>query len=359
MSQINELDYLIVGQGIAGSLLSHYLLKLGKKILVVEPFTASSSSQVAAGLVHPITGRRLVKTWMADTAFPFAFSFYKEFEKETGTSLFHSMKILEIVTNAKQWNDWSGRKSDPEMRNLIGEPVDEQEYKKLLQPFLHFVPVLNCGWLNMPAFTHTIKTKLKDQNQFLEDHFEHDKLEIGTEGVSYKNYRAQKIIFCEGYKISENPFWSWVPMLPAKGEILTIEAPELPENNILMKSIFIVPIGNTLFRVGSTYSWNPLDEIPTEGALQKLVEQLKEVINVPFTVVGHKAGVRPTVKDRRPLIGRHPVHENLFLFNGLGTKGVSLGPYFASHFIDHLENGSPLDPEVNVSRFKDLYRKIS
>ncbi|MBK6445425.1 MAG: FAD-binding oxidoreductase [Bacteroidetes bacterium] len=351
MSETPVHDYIIVGQGLAGSLLAHFLRKRGKKILVIDAFSSSSSSQIAAGLVHPITGRRLVKTWMADTAFPFAFKFYDELKKETGTSFFQSMPILEIISNAKQWNDWTGRKSDPEISDLIGERIDESKYSLCLHPFLHLVPILNSGWLNLPSFLHTIRTQLKNSHQLLEEEFDYEKLVILNDSISYKENKARRIIFCEGYKISENPFWSWVPMLPAKGEILTIETTGLPEENILMKSIFIVPLGSNLFRVGSTYSWSPLDEIPTEGALQKLTEQLDEILKVPYRVISQKAGVRPTVKDRRPLLGLHPQHPGVYVFNGLGTKGVSLGPFFASHFVNYLEDETDLSEEVNVQRF--------
>lgn len=345
---------MIVGQGLAGSLLATFLMKKGKKIIVIDSFSPSSSSQIAAGLVHPITGRRIVKTWLADTAFPFAFAVYKDLEKEYGRSFFQKMNILEILSNAKQWNDWTGRKSDPEIAALIDEAVDETIYTDCLQPFHHLVPVKNSGWLNIPAFLFSIRSRLKETAQLVEESFEYESMKIHSDGISYNAIHATRIIFCEGYKIADNPYWSWVPMLPAKGEILTIEVPGLPEESILMKSIFIVPLGSNLFRVGATYSWSPLDEIITEGALYKLQEQLEEILKIPYTVISQKAGVRPTVKDRRPLIGEHPKFRNVFLFNGLGTKGVSLGPWFAAQFADHLEEGKDLDPEADVRRFHHL-----
>lgn len=359
MNRNNVIDYLIVGQGIAGSLLAWMLMKKGKKILVIDSGSFSSSSQIAAGLVHPITGRRLVKTWMADIAFPYAFRFYQELEKESGTSFFHPMTILEIIQTAKQWNDWTARKSDPEIEGLIGDAIDEGKYKECLQEFLHFIPVQNSGWLNIPGFLFMVKNHLKDQEAILEDTFDINLMHVKAEGIEYKNIRADKIIFCEGYKISDNPIWSWVPMLPAKGEILTIEAPGLPQENILLKKIFIVPIGNELFRVGATYSWSPLDEITTEGALHQLTSELDATLKIPYRVVNQKAGVRPTVKDRRPLLGKHPEFEHVYLFNGLGTKGVSLGPYFAQQLIDHVENNSNLHPEVDIRRFYQTFKKIN
>lgn len=51
-------------------------------------------------------------------------------------------------------------------------------------------------------------------------------------------------------------------------------------------------------------------------------------MKIPYNVVEHKAGVRPSVSDRRPVLGPCKDYEQLVVFNGLGTKGVSLAPFF-------------------------------
>jgi glycine/D-amino acid oxidase-like deaminating enzyme len=139
--------------------------------------------------------------------------------------------------------------------------------------------------------------------------------------------------------------------VPAKGEILTIQCDDLPEEFILLSGIFLIPMGNKKFRAGSTYEWNFPHELPTDEGKLKLLKLLDEFLKLPYSVIDHRAGVRPTVKDRRPLIGSHPEHENVFLFNGMGTKGVQLIPYFADHFVGVLEKGKTLSGEVDVRRF--------
>jgi len=159
------------------------------------------------------------------------------------------------------------------------------------------------------------------------------------------------VIFCEGYRVLDNPFFKQLPFTHAKGEILTIYAKKLKLDKILSKGIFILPIGNHFFKVGSTYNWNDLDEKPTEHGKNEIVDKLEKIIGTSFEIISHRAGIRPTVIDRRPILGFHPVFANLGILNGLGTKGVSLAPFFANHFVEFLEDGKPLLPEVDINRF--------
>jgi glycine/D-amino acid oxidase-like deaminating enzyme len=169
--------------------------------------------------------------------------------------------------------------------------------------------------------------------------------------VEYKGHWAQRIIFCEGQYTQQNPYWNHLPFNPAKGEILTIRAENLPTDAIVSKGIFVLPLGNHTYKIGSTYYWDDKEEQPTERGRSELTQKLEEVITVPYEVIDHKAALRPTVTDRRPLIGLHPQYPSIGIFNGLGTRGVLLAPYFARHFMQHLLDGEELNSEVNVGRF--------
>jgi glycine/D-amino acid oxidase-like deaminating enzyme len=192
-----------------------------------------------------------------------------------------------------------------------------------------------------------LKTK-----SLLEEKIDLTRLKLKDGSVEYKKLKSRRIIFCEGHRMVQNPLWKDLPLLPAKGEILTIECKGLPEEFILMSGIFIIPLEKSLFRVGSTYEWNFTDELPTQEGKEKLQKELDKFLKIPYAIIDHRSGVRPTVKDRRPLIGRHKDHENVFIFNGMGTKGVVLVPYFADHFIKFLYGKEKLMPEVDVQRFK-------
>ena len=110
-----KVDCIIAGQGLAGSLLAWFLLKQGKSILVVDDGFIQSSSRVAAGIIHPITGRRLVKTWKADTLIPYAFNCYREIESVLNESFFYDSPILEIFTSIQHRNEWMSRSAEEDI----------------------------------------------------------------------------------------------------------------------------------------------------------------------------------------------------------------------------------------------------
>jgi len=151
----------------------------------------------------------------------------------------------------------------------------------------------------------------------------------------------------------QNPFFNFLPLNGTKGEIITIYAPELKLDTILKSSVFIIPIGEDLYKVGATYNWEDKTNIPTEAAKKELLTKLKTVINCGFEVVAHDAGVRPTVKDRRPLVGQHPDYNNIYVCNGLGSRGVMIAPYIAAQLVTNIEDNQPLSAEIDIKRFSN------
>jgi glycine oxidase len=349
-----EYDYLILGQGLAGTILSYQLLEAGYKVLVIDKINPNSSSQVAAGLVNPLTGRRVVKSWMADTLIPFAFNFYEEIGKKFNETFFIRKDILEVINSAEQLNEWTSRMNEKGLQNYSGGTASKENYTGKIMNFISLIRIGSSGWLNIPLFLSTFRKFFEDHSALLDEVFDYSDLEIEKEEIRYGLIRSKRIIFCEGFRTLQNPLWQNLPLIPAKGEILTIGCDELPQEYILMSGIFLIPMGDNLFRCGSTYEWDFTNELPSEQGKLKLVSQLNDFLKLPYTIIDHRAGVRPTVKDRRPLLGVHHSHPNVFLFNGMGTKGVTLIPWFSRHFIDFLENKTELDDEVNYQRFRKL-----
>jgi len=344
------IDYLIVGQGLAGTVLAHLLLKNGKNVLVIDAIHPSSSSKIAAGIFNPVTGRRVVKSWMADTLIPFAHTYYKSLEIELEDIFYFPMDVIEIVQNVKDRNEWEGRMSDPGMKNYLVGNTPDQLYEEAVHPYEKLFRISNSGWLNISKLIHLFKQKLIESGKLLELFMDYSLIKVNKDKILCGNIECRNIIFCDGYNVRNNLFWNQLPLVPAKGEILTITCKNLPEDFILMSGIFILPIGNKLFRVGATYEWDFFDEQPSEKGMKDLLERLNRILKLPYEIVDHNAGIRPTVKDRRPLLGRHHEYENVFVFNGLGTKGVQLAPYFAKMFVEFLD-GKDLLNEVNVARF--------
>lgn len=342
-------DFLVVGQGLAGTLLSYFLMKSGYRITLIGETDKISSSRVAAGIVHPVTGRRIVKSWMAETFIPFAEETYSLCETLTGSKFYFQNNILELVKETKEYNDWIARSGAADLAGYISFPT-EVPYREKLHHFPYSVRVRGAC-LDTKKFLHAMKDHLEKSGRVLNETFSFDSLGVEMNRVVYKDLEAGRIIFCEGYKGMLNPFWKALPWQPSKGEIVHIRCTKLQANEIISRKIFILPVGDHVYKVGSTYSWDSLNEIPTEEAREKLCHELKKILNVPFEVVGHEAGVRPTVQGRRPFLGFHPHQDRVGILNGLGTKGVMMGPWLASHLSEHIKCQAPLLPETDVKRY--------
>ena len=346
-----DTDFIIVGQGIAGSILSLSLIKAGYSVTVINQATLSSSSKVAGGIWNPIVFKRLTKSWMADDLVPELISFYTYWEQQFNTSLICKREIIKPFTEEQENNLWI--KKSLEKDNVF---LDKETYEnyQLDEKYLvkSYSKVLQAGNLDVPKFLECTEQYIKQSHTFIEEEFDHHQLDVSAAKVSYKSISAKHIIFCEGYLISKNPYFNWIPMKPAKGETLTIESKHINLNtDIFNKGFFIMPIGNHLFKVGATYEWNDLNDLPTEKAKQELVTKINAVISSPYKIISHEAGIRPSVIDRRPVIGPHPVYKHIYVFNGLGTKAVMIAPYFAKQFVGYLQNNASIDSEVNSDRF--------
>jgi glycine oxidase len=354
-SKINNsiTNFIIVGQGIAGSVISLSLIKAGYSVCVINQPHLSSSSKVAGGIWNPIVFKRLTKSWMADELVPELISFYEYWEKEFDTSLIHKRQIIKPFTEEQEKKLWLKKSNDHESQNIF---LDKRTYEnyQLDESYTikSYSKVLEAGNLDVDKFLEYSKNYLQNHQKYTEEEFDYNQLDVTSSAIHYKNTSASNIIFCEGYLISNNPYFNWIPMKPAKGETLTIKSKHIQlEVDIFNKGFFIMPLGNDLFKVGATYEWNDLNDLPTEKAKQELITKINAVISSPFEIISHEAGVRPSVIDRRPVIGPHPVYKHIYVFNGLGTKAVMIAPFFAKHFVDYLQNKAIIDAEVNSNRF--------
>ncbi|MSP85774.1 MAG: FAD-dependent oxidoreductase, partial [Flavobacteriaceae bacterium] len=195
------------------------------------------------------------------------------------------------------------------------------------------------------------KEYLKETNQILEETFDYNVLIFQSYCIEYKNIKAKHIIFAEGFGMHSNPFFNHLPLHGTKGELFIIKAPNLDLDVIINTSVFILPIGNHLFKVGATYNWKDKTNIPTEEGKSELLSRINEIIDCKFEIIEHFAGVRPTVRDRKPLVGTHTKFSRLHILNGLGTRGVMLAPSMAKALFESIENQKPLDNEIDIQRF--------
>jgi glycine oxidase len=386
---MNEQDYIIVGQGIAGSILAYFLRKNGQKVVIIDGDTEGSlsSSKVAAGVINPITGRRFVKSWRIDALLPVAKRTYQELENLLNILIWHDRRIVRTLKDTEEENNFLLRRTYPDYAVFCGETASSLEElasrRKIgtsssvkpdfFNDFHAFAETTNSAQVNLPLLVTHLRDYFIDNQLFINDIFSFDDLVIEANFVRYKNIKAKKIIFAEGAAGAENPYFSWLPFNLDKGELLLVRIPDLNLGTIFKHKISIVPLHDVengenteelvpiflresyfenLYWVGATNAWIFDNNLPTEANKQLIMNELHEILNCPFEIIAHQAAIRPTVKDRRPFIGWHPQFPNLGIFNGFGTKGASLVPFFAEQFVDNVLNQTPLDKDVNISRFK-------
>ncbi len=350
--ETKHFDYIIVGQGLAGSLLAWMLKREGKGVLVIDEAHKSAASTVAAGLINPVTGRRYVKSWRVDELIPYATKTYKTLEWELGIPLFYSRNILRTLFNAREANDWLLRTDETAYAAYMLEEAKLENYARYAHPAYAHGEVTQCAQVRIGSLVTTLAKRWLKEGSLLQEAFEHEKLEVKEDGIRYQNYSADRLIFCEGARAIGNPYFNYLPFGGSKGEVLIIRLPEASFEKVLKRRVFIVPLGDGTYWIGSAYHWQFEHEGPTSEGGAYLKARLEDILQTPFEVVAHLAAVRPTVKDRRPFLGQHPQFSCLYLFNGLGTKGTSLGPFFAGQMVDFLLRDNPLDPEVDIRRFE-------
>ncbi len=360
---MKKVDFIIVGQGLAGSVLAYLLLKKGQNVVVIDNYTVGgkkSSSQIAAGVINPITGMRFVKTWRIDEFLPSARSLYLEIENVLDIKLWHERLIFRNLRNIEEENNWLLRNTFPDYLSYCSktDPSVLAYQESQFKPFYALAAVKNGAQVNLPALVEHFRLYFEKKQILLIEHFDISKLFISTEQVVYKSIKATKIIFCEGVNAMKNPYFNHLPFNPDKGELLLVRIPHLNMNYIFKNKMAIVPLHDTeggqkdLYWVGATNAWKFDNDLPENGNKELIISELSKTLNAPFKVIEHHAAIRPTVKDRRPFLGVHSQFAPLGIFNGFGTKGASLVPYWAEHFCEFLLNEKQLDKEVDIKRFK-------
>lgn len=349
-----QTEFLIIGQGICGTFLSWELQKANRSFIIIDEANPTAASKVASGIINPITGRRMVKTWMIEELLPFAFNAYQEIGKELGIDCIAQKNIIDCFPTAQMRLAFLERMQED--AQYLSLPTNESDYSSYLNYELGYGIIDPCYLIDLQALLSTFRKKITS-DYLIEDHFDIDKLKVENDKIYYKDIIAEKIIFCDGRNAIGNPYFSKLPFALSKGEALIVDIPELPANHIFKKGVSIVPWKGDLFWIGSSYEWDFEDDQPTTVFRERMINQLNNFVKLPFTVVDHLASLRPGTLERRPFVGWHPNHANIGIFNGMGTKGCSLAPYFAREFVKNIVSGQPILPTADVERFTKVLRR--
>lgn len=350
---MRKVEYFIVGQGLAGTMLAFSMLENNLDFRIISSPQKSKASVVAAGMINPLVFKRMTKSWLADDLLPLMKLQYQNLEKKLNVDFYFEKEILKPLSS-QEMQLWIERKSNPDFSNYIQSVLTKKRIPQLSDAAGYGI-ISGGGYVDLPVFLHSAEQYFRQKNLIINSPLPF------SAGIPFRgsfesgNIQASKIVFCEGFHVRENPFFGFVKLSPVKGEVLLVHALQLSEEYILNRKVFVLPVGNQYFKVGSTYDWENLDELPTEKGKLSILENFENLVSTPYSVKNQWAGIRPAILDRRPVLGSHPEFDNVFIFNGLGTKGVMLAPYFASEMLKKLTiSNYELNPEVRVERF---YRK--
>jgi glycine/D-amino acid oxidase-like deaminating enzyme len=345
---------LILGQGLAGSLLAWELAARGWRLLVLDDASPSAASRVAAGLINPVTGPRLVKTPLADELLPALQASLRGLEGRFGTRFLHRLPLLRRFDSERMLEFWQRRTEDPAYRGYIRPAaLHPKDLAPCTAPLGGFAQG-RTGWLDAGALVRHLGDWLRSASILHSGEVHYADIRIEAHGVRWRDRRADRIIFCEGYRLGSNPWFDWLPLQPAKGELLTMETGVPLPPWILSAGRWLIPVGGHRFRFGATWSWDPLDESPSVAGRERLLADLDRdfpALAKTASRRNHLAGVRPGTRDRHPFLGLHPAMPSVGVFNGFGSKGSLAIPWYARRFADFLTAGTPLPPEADVRRW--------
>ena len=346
-----KIDFLIVGHGLAGASLAYLLVKQGARVVVLDTPDANYSSRVAAGLYNPVTGRQMTKTWLADELFPYLEEFYRAAEQDFVASFLHHQAIYRPFFSIEEQNEWTAKEGDARFASVIERVSSTSIGNKEINDPYGGLWLKGGGYMDVPAFLEASLRFLGAA--YRKEYFDEAQLELSHEGIRYQNIHARKVVYCNGLAAQDSLFWKELPFHPLKGEILDLTLTDEAEwgKFILNRGVFIFNNADGQIRCGSTYNWQQVNLEPTSEGKTEILDKLGNIYKGQVELRQHRVGIRPSTRDRRPLIGIHPQYEQVAIFNGLGTKGVSLAPYFAVQMKELLISGKSVDPRVDIARY--------
>ena len=346
-------DYIIVGSGLASIMFAEQLRTHQKSFVVISD-RSQQASLVASGLYNPVVLKRFTAAWNAASNLETAIPKYISLEKLLGVKLDYVVPIHRVFNSVQEQNNWFLACDKPLLTPFLNPKLVDNKNNSVKAPF-GFGEVNATGRIDTQKLIEAYRAFLSQMNQYISATFDYEALIETPEGLCYESIQAKHIVFTEGFGIHKNPYFKQLPLEGTKGELITIYAPQLQLTPILKSSIFVIPMEGDHYLVGSTYEWTDKTNIPTSEAKSQLLEKLERLVTCDFEVVNQRAGIRPTVSDRRPLVGRHPNHQKMYVLNGLGTRGVLIAPAMAEALYAFIETDAPLPEEIDISRFSAAF----
>lgn len=351
-----EKDFLVVGLGLSGLAICEELEKRGLSFTVFEDHS-QKSSLVAGGIFNPVILKRFTLAWQADEQMAYSIPFYKELEKKLESNFLHFWNIYRRFHSIEEQNDWFAASDKDRLKPFLDTKLEKVNNENIISKG-SFGKVNHTGNVDTELLIQKYREYLQTKQSISYERFNYEELITENSTFTYQNNRYKNVIFCEGFGIKDNPYFSYLPLRGNKGEYIIVHAPDLKLDQAIKASVFIMPLGDDRYKVGATYDNYDKSPEVTQKSRERLKEQLRSVIACDFEVVDQVAGIRPSTIDRRPIVGRHPKFDNIYCCNGFGSRGVLIAPVMANKLLQFIQDDKPLDAEIDLARFIDKYFSV-
>jgi glycine/D-amino acid oxidase-like deaminating enzyme len=344
-------DYLIVGLGLAGLSFCELLENENISFKVIDS-DKNNASKVAGGLYNPIILKRFTPIWEAENQMDFAAQFYKKLEQKLQQKFDYKIDVVRKFASSQEIETWKDVSKKDILKNYLSpEPLINNNSNILANHGLGLVK--KTGRIDTEKLIASYKSYLLQHNKMQTAVFDYTAVHYKNRRVVYKDAVYKHIVFAEGMQLTKNPYFNYLPLIPNKGQLVEFESKNLGLKHILKGPVFIIPLGNESYLCGSTYERTFENEQPTQEGLDDIMEKLNTMLDTDIKVLRHYAGIRPTVKDRRPLVGKHPKFPHFYVLNGMGTRGVLLAPSMANNLFQFIEKGIALSKEIDIKRYQN------
>lgn len=341
-------ENLIIGGGLTGTILAWQFYFNNKNFLLIDDNPQNSSSKVAAGLYNPIVFKRLTLSWLADKLIHYLDDFYSKIESVLNIKFHFKRNILRIIPSKEDQDFWIKRTKLDQISKYTINDIFDNPFTNIINAPYGMGVVKNAGNINTNLFLEESKKFFIKNNSYLNIRVEINKNNLDDLILKHK---SERIIFAEGWLNTNNIFFSWLPYKLVKGEILKLKINGLDTFDVPNKRVFLLPLGNFEFIAGSTYRWTFSDDKPTNEEKNYLIDHLDNILKAKYEIIDHKAGIRPAILDRRPVIGKHPKINNYYIFNGMGSKSVMLSPFLSKNLFDHIYKNKEIENEASIKRY--------
>lgn len=352
---MRKVDYIIVGQGVAGSCMAMKLMKENKSFVIIDHHFHNASS-IAGGIFNPVVLKRFSIVWNASKQIERLREVFNDFEKLLDKKYIYNFPVYRIFNDEQEKKTWLKKaNSHPDLIDYLSIDTEQLNDFSSIDSPIGSGEVLHTGRIDLTNLIKDFKNYLSTNNVFIEEEFDFNSLKLDDSKTSYKNIEADKIIFAEGFNILINPYFKNLPIIGVKGEVLKVKTTATLPTAVVKGKEFLMPLTNNEYFVGATYDRDHVNYDNTEEAKEYLTKGVQQFLKSELEVLEQHASIRPTVVDRRPIIGAHPEYKQLICLNGMGTRGTMLAPVMVDELYDFLDRNEPIQKEADIARFYDRF----